>query len=109
MPGIYLYNDELLNAPHIMLNQEEYAGDEQLPKGIYRWICLYEQNSVVWSLMGHEEKIYDAINRLIELLSMTEKKGNMSFKRSSSTIGILPVNKKASIRYIFKEMMSLLI
>lgn len=108
-PGIYLYNDELLNAPHIMLNQEEYAGDEQLPKGIYRWICLYEQNSVVWSLMGHEEKIYDAINRLIELLSMTEKKGNMSFKRSSSTIGILPVNKKASIRYIFKEMMSLLI
>lgn len=80
-PGIYLYNDELLNAPHIMLNQEEYAGDEQLPKGIYRWICLYEQNSVVWSLMGHEEKIYDAINRLIELLSMTEKEREYEFQK----------------------------
>ena len=80
-PDICLYNDELLDAPHIMLNQSEYAGDEKLPKGIYRWICLYEQNSVVWSLMGHEEKIHDAINRLIELLSMSEKKKEHEFQK----------------------------
>lgn len=80
-PDICLYNDELLDAPHIMLNQSEYAGDEKLPKGIYRWICLYEQNSVVWSLMGYEEKIYDAINRLIELLSMSEKEKEHEFQK----------------------------
>ena len=51
-------------------------------------ICLYEQGSVVQSLFSYEEKIIDALDRLIELLSMTENRTRKrSFKRNSYIIG----------------------
>lgn len=41
--------------------------DKSLPNGEYRYVCLAEQESVVYSLLSFEEKILDAVDRLIEI------------------------------------------
>lgn len=69
---ICLYNDEGLDFPHILLQNIKIDEGETLPAGKYREVCLYEQESVVQSLFSYEEKIIDAVNRLIKLLTMTE-------------------------------------
>lgn len=70
-PSVFLYNDEGFDFPHVMLREKEIKDNKSLPEGKYRWVCLYEQESVVYSILSYEEKIFDAIDRLIELLSMT--------------------------------------
>ena len=68
--SIYLYNDELLDFPHIMLRATNITDGKALPSGTYRWVCLFEHNSIVNSLVSYEDKVFDTIDRLIELLSM---------------------------------------
>ena len=72
MTKICLYNDEYLDCPHIQLKNFNMDEGTILPAGKYRQVCLYEQESVVQSLLSFEEKIKDSINRLIELLTMTK-------------------------------------
>lgn len=69
---IWLYNDEGLDFPHIQLGNFKTSEGTILPPGQYRYVCLYEQESVVQSLLSFEEKIRDSVNRLIELLTMTK-------------------------------------
>lgn len=78
-PSVYLYNDEGFDFPHILLREEEV--NEPLLKGKYRRVCLYEHESVVYSVILYEEKIADAINRLIELLSMTPVEREKEFQK----------------------------
>ena len=68
--AIYLYNDELSDYPHVMLRETSFADIKGFPAGEYRWVCLYEHESIVQTLVSYEDKIYDCIDRLIELLSM---------------------------------------
>lgn len=69
-PIVYLYNDPGLDIPHIMLKEETFPNIEHLPEGKYRWVCLYENDSIVNTIITYRDKIIDAIDRLIELLSM---------------------------------------
>ena len=69
---IWLYNDEGLDFPHIQLGNFKTGEGTFLPPGQYRYVCLYEQESIVQSLLPFEEKIRDSVNRLIELLTMTK-------------------------------------
>lgn len=78
---IYLFNDELLDCPHIMLRNDDFLNKLGLPEGTYRWICLFEHNSVVYSLVPYEEKIRDAIDRLVELLSMNKAERNREYQK----------------------------
>ena len=78
---IWLYNDEGLDFPHILLKNTEIDKGIILPPGKYRWVCLYEQESIVHSLFSYEEKIVDAVDRLIELLSMTETEKGKEFQK----------------------------
>lgn len=80
-PAIYLYNDDGFNFPHIMLREETISQSEYFPEGKYRFVCLYEKESIVFSLMSFEEKIQDIINRLIELLSMSQIERNREFQK----------------------------
>ena len=80
-PSVYLYNDEEFDFPHVMLREEEIKNDESLPNGKYRCVCLYEQESIVYSVVSYEEKIFDAIDRLIELLSMTQVEREKEFQK----------------------------
>ncbi len=64
-------DDTIFDQPHILLYELDYAGDSSLPKGKYRGVCLYENGSVIYSLMSYEEKIIDAVERLIELLTLS--------------------------------------
>lgn len=80
-PCIYLYNDEGFNFPHIMLKEETISQSDSFPEGKYRFVCLYEKESIVFSLMTFEEKIQDIINRLIELLSMSQIERNREFQK----------------------------
>lgn len=78
---IYLYNDDGLDFPHILLKNIEVDEGKVLPAGEYRWVCLYEQESIVQSLFSYEEKIIDAVDRLIELLTMTEIEKEKEFQK----------------------------
>ena len=78
---IYLFNDELLDYPHIMLRDTSFSDIERFPKGTYRWICLYEQESIVNTLVSYENKIIDCIDRLIELLSMNPVEKEREFQK----------------------------
>lgn len=79
--SIYLFNDEGLDIPHIMLKEEEINECCDIPKGKYRYVCLYEQGSFVNSIFTFEEKIIDVIDRLVELLSMDKKTCEKEFQK----------------------------
>lgn len=57
--------------PHIILNPIDLTNQDILPKGKFYSICLYESNSVIFSLMTFEEKIRDAVERMLNLFSMS--------------------------------------
>lgn len=79
--SVYLYNDTLLDFPHIMLQEFDFSKVEGFPKGTYRWICLFEQDSIVNTIISYEDKIIDTIDRLIELLSMTPVEREKEFQK----------------------------
>lgn len=79
--SVYLYNDKLLDYPHIMLREETITEGKELPNGTYRWVCLFEQDSIVNTIVSYENKIIDCIDRLIELLSMTSLEKEREFQK----------------------------
>lgn len=79
--SVFLYNDSGLDIPHILLYEKTIQGVDGIPDGNYRWICLYEQESIVASIASFEDKILDTIDRLIELLSMTETEQEHEFQK----------------------------
>lgn len=80
-PSIYLYNDDGCDFPHVMLRDEKVEENKSFPSGNYRFVCLYEHESVVYSLVSNEDKIYDAVDRLIELLSMNQVEREREFQK----------------------------
>ena len=78
---IYLFDDDLSDQPHIMLRETSFADIKAFPDGIYRWICLYEQGSIVNTLVSYEDKIFDCIDRLIELMTMNQADKEREFQK----------------------------
>ena len=74
-------DDTTFDQPHILLYELDYAGDQTLPKGTYRGVCLYESGNVIYSLMSYEEKIIDAVERLIELLTFSPLQKEKEFQK----------------------------
>ncbi len=81
MAVIFLYNDDGSDIPHIMLKEETFPGVDCIPQGKYRPVCLYEQESIVGAIMPYDAKVRDAIERLIELLSMNEIEKEREFQK----------------------------
>ena len=79
--AVYLYNDNLMDYPHVMLRENTITERKDLPIGTYRWICLFEQDSIVNTIVSYEEKIFDCVDRLIELLSMTPAEREREFQK----------------------------
>lgn len=90
---VYLFNGDGLDFPHIMLQEETFPDIKDLPDGKYRWVCLYEQESIVNTIVPYEDKVIDAVDRLLELLSMNEIEKEREFQKefmfywNSSSIG----------------------
>jgi molybdopterin/thiamine biosynthesis adenylyltransferase len=90
---VYLFNDDGLDFPHIMLREETFPDIKDLPDGKYRWVCLYEQESIVNTIVPYEDKVIDTVDRLLELLSMNEIEKEREFQKefmlywNSSSIG----------------------
>jgi len=78
---VYLYNDSGVDCPHIMLLEKTFPNIEGLPEGKYRWVCLYESDSMVNTIVSYENKIIDAADRLIELLSMSDIEKEREFQK----------------------------
>lgn len=78
---IHLYNDSFLDYPHVLLQETSITEGEVLPKGTYRKVCLFEQDSIVNSILSYDEKIYDCIDRLIELLNMSSVEKEREFQK----------------------------
>ena len=68
---ICVVDESDFDYPHIMLGEVNIQGEEFLPNGRYRSICLHEQIGVVASIQTYEEKIIDEIDRLIELMNLS--------------------------------------
>ena len=69
---IFAVNDVIKEYPHIVTNGFDVAKGKKLPAGNYRSLCLYESGSVIMSLFSFEEKIIDAVERLMELLNLSK-------------------------------------
>ena len=78
---VCVLDDDTFDQPHIMLREVYFDGTSVLPEGKYRSICLYENGSVVSALMSYEEKIIDAVERLIELMSLTPLAKEKEFQK----------------------------
>lgn len=74
--------DEMnFDYPHIMYDEIYIEMGYGLPEGSYRAVCLYEQNSVIASIQTYEEKIADAIERLISLMTLTPLEVEHEFQK----------------------------
>lgn len=78
---VLLRDDKFFDFPHIMLRDIDHSLLKNIPEGNYRWICLYENESVVHTLISFEDKIIDAVNRLIELLSMNDAEKEREYRK----------------------------
>ena len=79
--SIFALDNATFGQPHILLNEIDFKGNSVLPKGKYRSVCLYESGSIINSLMSYEEKIVDAIERLITLLSLPPLQKEKEFQK----------------------------
>lgn len=66
-PAIFVKGDNKYDYPHIL--PFEFPSDKDKQK--YRMVCLHESGNTINYLMSYEEKIIDAIKRLIHLLSLS--------------------------------------
>ena len=73
--------DNDFDYPHIMLDEREFEGNEILPKGKYRYVCLHQSGSVISFLQSFDEKITDAIERLIELMQLSPKETEREYQK----------------------------
>ena len=78
---VCLYNDPGFDFPHVLLRDKSIDNDSGLPKGVYRAVCLYEHESIVNSIVSFEDKVLDTIDRLLELLSMSETEKEREFQK----------------------------
>lgn len=82
-PTICVEKGKMIDKPHIMFIQ---ANGETI--GVidnkYEPICLYENESVVWSLFSYEEKIRDALDRIFELMNMSSSRIEEEFHKEFS-------------------------
>lgn len=69
---IFAVNETCDVYPHIMTEGFNVKNDKHLPAGNYKALCLYESGSVIMSLFTFEEKIIDAIERLLELVNFSK-------------------------------------
>lgn len=78
---LFVLDDTSFDQPHIMLREIDYAGSCILPKGKYRYICLHENGSMIYSLMSYKDKIIDSIERLISLLTLSPLQKEREFQK----------------------------
>lgn len=77
---VFLYNDSGLDLPHIMLQKFPFP-QPKWPLGNYYWVCLYEGDDIVNSIVSYNEKICDAIDRLIKLLSLSAAEKTREYQK----------------------------
>src|SRR5699024_9037216 len=80
-PVIFAMDVTTFNHPHILLNEIDFKVNSVLPKGKYRSVCLYESGSIINAIMSYDEKIVDAIERLITLLSLPPLQREKEFQK----------------------------
>ena len=80
-PFIFALDVTTCDQPHILLNEIDFKGNSVLPKGKYRSVCLYEGGSIINAIMSYDEKIIDAIERLITLLSLPPLQREKEFQK----------------------------
>ena len=66
-------SDEQYDYPHI-LSFEDYSDG-------YSYICLYEDDNMIHFLQTYEEKVVDAVERLIVLLSLSSIEEELEFQK----------------------------
>lgn len=81
MPLVLLYNNSEFDFPHIMLSDITIGEGETLPEGKYRFVCLYENDDSVNSIISYEDKIIDVMNRLTHLLEMSNVEIEHEFQK----------------------------
>ena len=102
-PLILVKNEKSYMYPHI-LSFEIPMDKEKMDK--YRYICLHENDNTIKYLQSYEEKIIDAIERLIELLSLSNLEIEHEFQKEFLYYwNDLSENKSSVMLYIGKNRM----
>lgn len=78
MPLILVKNEDKYNYPHILPFDIPLDQDKQ---DKYRYICLYENENTIKYLQSYDEKITDAVERLIKLLSLAPLEIEREFQK----------------------------
>ena len=113
---IFVLDEVCYDYPHIVSEGFNIPDGKSMPKGNYRSLCLYEDGSVIMSLLSYEEKIVDATQRLLELLHLSATEIEREFQKEflyywndfskdreiSVYIGDVNIPKKMNV-YISKE------
>jgi len=73
--------DDDFDYPHIMLRDIDLNEDDVLPKGKYRYVCLHQSGSVISFLQSFDEKVTDEIERLIELMKLSQKEVEREYQK----------------------------
>lgn len=102
-PRIYLYNDAGFDFPHVLLYDEEVKENTLIPEGTYRSVCLYEPESIVFSVTSYENKLFDAIDRLIELLTMSKAEREKEFQKEFMYYWNCGLAGQNAIVFLFQE------
>lgn len=76
MPSIMVKNQKKYDYPHIM--PFRFSSKDE---GDYRIVCLYENNEIIHFMYTYEEKIVETVERLISLLSLSEKQIEREFQK----------------------------
>jgi len=73
--------DDDFDYPHIMLRDIDLNENGVLPKGKYRYVCLHQSGSVISFLQSFNEKVTDEIERLIELMKLSQKEVEREYQK----------------------------
>lgn len=69
--SVFTMDNDNFGYPHITTEEVNVLEGKALPVGRYRSLCLYESGSIVQSLYSYEEKIIEAIERLLKLVGLS--------------------------------------
>lgn len=101
--SIFILNEKNFNYPHIIFDGICIEEKDGFPDGNYRAVCLYEQNSVIASIQTYEEKIKDAIDRLLVLMTLTPLEVEREFQKEFMVYWNSVTNNEKIELYIGQE------
>lgn len=97
-PMILVKNEEKFDYPHIVPYEIARSQDER-----YRGICLHGENVEINFMKSYEEKVCDAIERLLQLVSLSQRQVEREFQKEFLYYWYNMASNSFTVRMFFKS------